>query len=358
MIKNTLSDASTIPRLWVAQARHRRIVLERDSRFFRWRERAAASDRRRPLRAVAAAVLLIACARGARASFDLPAISARSAALGGASLAGQGDSAALFQNAAAGAGLRAPETYLMYNKLYAGLDGAASLGQGLATLGVPTRFGVVGVGLADFQASSLLEERVVGVTFARRWFDAVEAGVTGKYLYHRYMIGGDALAASDPVFRNGTSRGAFALDFGLSAPVSDALRIGLSMRNLNAPDVGLAAVDRVPREVQAALAYDVEPWALRWTADYTYRDVPSGTFQDRSRPGLGLEKGFEHDLVKFRVGATLDQFSGGIGVAFGPMELDYTFLLARTLVSGNAGTHMVGLRYRFGDAAHSGTGSH
>jgi hypothetical protein len=352
-MRNKINSTTPLPRwLWLLAARPRHVVIERGLHRFRWHD--ARSSRLKPLlRAFIAAGLLAAAAPGAFAAFeDLP-ISAQAAAMGGASLASQGDCSALFLNPAGGAGLRSPEAYFMYNQLYAGLSGVGSIGQGFAAAGVPTPIGAVGVGLSNFQASGLLEERVIGVTFARRWFDSFEAGVTGKYLYHGYLIGSDPSAASDPVFNSGTARGAFALDVGLSAPVTSGLRVGLVVRNLNQPDVGLATVDRVPRQIQTGLAYDIVPWALRLTADYTYSAIQSGSFSDQSQMGVGFEKGFANDLVKLRLGATLDQFSGGVGIQLGALGLDYTFLLSRTLLANSAGTQMVGMRYRFGAVAPS-----
>ncbi len=278
--------------------------------------------------------------------------------MGGASLANRADSAALFLNPAGGAGLQRTEAYFLYNRLYAGLPGVDKLGQSFAAVGVPTKLGVLGVGYSDFQASGLLEERLIGVAFARRWFDAFEAGVTAKYLYHRYMTGSDPSASADPLFRNGASRGALALDFGLSAAVTDSLTAGLAVRNINRPDVGLAGPDPIAREVQAALAYRLEAWGLTMTADYLHRAAESGSARERGVPGVGLEKSLEGGRVKFRAGATPDQFSGGVGFQFDHLGVDYAFILSRSLVSNNAGTHMIGIRYRFGDAAPSSPGDH
>jgi hypothetical protein len=300
------------------------------------------------LRVAAAALLIAAAARDSHAAFEEPAMTPQAAAMGGSSLAGQGDPATLFLNPAATAGLIHPEAYMMYNQLYAGLNGVGSIGQGFGAFGIPTKAGTFGIGFSDFQASGLLEDRVVGVSFARRWFDAIDVGITGKYLYQRYLVGSDPLAAADPVFNNGTSRGAFAADVGLSVPVSDALKVGLAVRNLNQPNLGLASQDPAARQVQAGVSYDIKPYALLLTADYTYTAAQAGTLSQRSEPGIGLEKGFEDQRVKFRVGATLDQFSAGIGIQMGPIGFDYTFLISRTLPANNAGTHMVGFRYRFG----------
>jgi hypothetical protein len=295
----------------------------------------------------AAAAVLALLAAPARASFDVPIVTPQSAAMGGASLAGDGDSAALFLNPAAAAGLERPEAYMMYNQLYTGLKGVGGIGQGFASFGAPTKYGTLAAGYGEFSAAGLLDERVVGLSFSRR-FGAVDAGVTGKYLYHSYQIGSDPAAASDPVFARGTSRSALALDAGVIASLSDSLKAGLTVRNINSPDVGLASTDRVPREVQAGLSYLIKAWDLRLTADYVYRDVPSGTLTDRSVPSIGLEKGFVNDMIRFRVGAAPDQLTGGIGIRCGPVDFDYAFVLNRGLMASNAGSQQAGFRYRFG----------
>jgi len=295
-------------------------------------------------RAVLFALTLAFAARGAQAAFDAVPTGARAAAMGGSILAGRGDSAALFLNPAAVAGLESPEAYFQHNRFYAGLSGVGELSQSFAVFGAPTRLGVLAVGLGQYQASGLLQERVIGVAFSRRWFDAFEAGVTGKFLHHRFMPGLDPAASTDPVFQNGASRGAFALDFGASVALSGSLTAGVVFRNLNRPDVGLTSPDPAPRELQTGISYDVGYWGLRLTSDYLHRDGQRGA------PGVGLEKTLEGGRVKFRVGATPDQFSGGGGLQFDRFGIDYAFTLNRHLLSDNAGTHKIGVRYRFGDA--------
>jgi hypothetical protein len=284
----------------------------------------------------------------ARASFDNPLITPQAAAMGGASLAGVRDSAALFLNPAAAASLERPEAYFMYNQLYTGLKGVGGIGQGFASFGAPTKYGAFAAGFGEFQAAGLVDERVVGLSYARTLFGIFDAGLTGKYLSHSYLIGSDPGAAIDPVFAHGTARSALALDAGVIASLTDLLKAGLAVRNINEPSVGLATLDRVPRQVQAGLSYDLKRWDLRLAADYIYRDVPSGTFSDRAVPSVGLEKGFVDDMIRFRVGATPDQFSGGIGVRFGPVDFDYAFILNRGLIANNAGSQQAGFRYRFG----------
>jgi hypothetical protein len=306
----------------------------------------------RRLAALGTFAVLALTAAFAHAAFETTLMTPQAAAMGGASLANTADSAALFLNPAASARLETAEAYFMYDHLYAGLSGVGSIGQGFAAFGLPTKYGTFAVGYGEFQASGLLDDRTIGLSYSRSFFGVLEAGVTGKYLSQNYLVGSDP-AASDPVFANGTSRSAFALDAGIIAPLSGSLKAGLAVRNINEPNMGLASVDRVPRQIQAGLSYDVAPYELRLTADYVHSDVPSGSLTERSLPSVGLQKGFVDNMVRFRVGATPDQFSGGIGITVGPVDFDYTFILNFGLISNNAGTQQAGLRYRFGGAKSS-----
>ncbi len=237
---------------------------------------------------------------------------------------------------------------MMYTKLYAGQQGVDSIGQSFLSAGAPTRFGTIGVGLSDFKAAGLLNERILGVSFSRSLYPGLDAGVTAKYLYHKYAPGSDQ-TGGDPVFANGTSRGAMAFDAGVIATLGKSFKAGLSARNINSPDVGLASPDPVPREYQAGLSYDKADWLLKATADVVYRDSHIGTIRDRATPTLGLEKAMGDERVKFRFGVGLDQFSAGVGLQFDRFGFDYAFVLSRNLASSNAGTHIIGIRYRFGD---------
>ena len=99
----------------------------------------------------------------------------------------------------------------------------------------------------------------------------------------------------------------------------------------------------------AGLSYEKADWQLKTTADVVYRDNHVGTLRERATPSVGLEKAFGDERVKFRAGASLDQFSAGVGMQFGRFGFDYAFILTRNLISSNAGSHLIGVRYRFGD---------
>jgi hypothetical protein len=66
-------------------------------------------------------------------------------------------------------------------------------------------------------------------------------------------------------------------------------------------------------------------------------------------PGVGLEKTFDGQPVAFRVGANTEQLSAGVGLNVGKIGFDYAFIITRSMISDNAGTHLIGLKYRFGE---------
>jgi hypothetical protein len=296
---------------------------------------------RRSAAAVAAALLI--SAGPARAAFDQPFLTAQSASMGGASLAGSGDPAAIFVNPADTAGLKRVQTYFTYNSLFTGLSGASGMGNGFIATGVPTRIGSLSAGVGLFSAPGLMQERTVSLGFARS-FAGVQVGVAAKALSHAFSQGGDPLAANDPVFRSGSARSAASFDAGVSFPLGGVLQAGVAVRNINRPDVGLASEDRVPRQVQAGLALKV--FGIRATGDLSV--LQSGASTGQAVPAFGLEKVISDGKMAFRLGASTNQISGGFGIMLGRVGLDYALVFHRDLMQNNAGSHTVGLRLEFG----------
>lgn len=347
---STLSDGSLegTRRFLPAPGRRPRRVVKHGDRRYRW-DAVPLGWKGVLLRCAAAAGLACGPATASHAAFGLSLGTVQSASMGGASLAHRANSEGLFLNSAAPAGLRGAEAYMVYSQLYAGLSGIDGIGHGLVTVGMPTPVGAFSVGLSNLRSAGLLEERVIAVNYSRRASESVALGITGKHLFHRYLTGSDASAASDPVFARGRERSAVTFDAGTIVSFRPNLDVGFTLRNITRPDVGLATVDRVPLEYQAGLSYTLSPWSLRLTADYAFRALEAGTLRQRMRPGLGMEKTMAEGRVSFRAGITPDQISGGAGVLFPAFGFDYSFTLTRGLVADNAGTHRVGIRYRFGD---------
>jgi hypothetical protein len=290
--------------------------------------------------------LLLASPAGAAFQSDLS--SARSASLGNAATATERGAADLFESPGAIARSKTSETSFMYAKPFAGIEGT-DFGVGTFSLAVPTQWGVVGAGVASFQAQGSLQETTYSAAYGVSLMNGrVRAGAALKRLDHKYSIGGDALAQNDPVFRTGTSRTAYDADVSLALTVAGPLDAGVTVRNVRRADVGLAGSDRLPRQVQSGLSCNLPSMGLTASGDLFFGAQADGS-SSAFRPGLGLEKSFGGPTPFFlRAGANSDRYSTGLGLRRGPVSLDYAFLIPRALSASAGSTHQLQMTMRFG----------
>jgi hypothetical protein len=280
----------------------------------------------------------------AHAAFEMKQTSARAAAMGNAFLASSGDPAALFSNPAGIASISAPEVAFLYNKPFAGLPNV-NLNAGHAAFVLPTAHGHIGLGYALFDANSLLREQTLALSYGIH-LHGIQLGLTAKQLSHAYNTGSDPLAASDPVFAKGTSKSALAFDVGAIAPLGKMLKAGIAVRNLNQPDLGLVTEDRISREVQTGLMLNMAGLGLKATGDIFFRSASAGEVKQAPTPYLGLEKTFKSPLA-LRLGANQNEFTGGFGLTLNNLSFDYALVINKNLVQDNAGSHKIGMKYRF-----------
>jgi hypothetical protein len=294
--------------------------------------------------------LFLLLAAPAWAAFQTDLSSARSASLGNAAAATESGAADLFESPGALARTGTSEASFKYAKPFAGIDGA-DFGVGAFSLAVPTRWGVVGAGVASFQAPGSLQENTFSAAYGVSLLnDRLRAGAALKRLDHKYLIGGDALAQNDPIFRNGTSRTAYDADVSLAASIGGPLEAGVTVRNLRRADVGLAGEDRLSREVQGGLSCNLPSLGLTASGDLFF-GARAGGGSGAVRPALGLEKSFGGQTPFFlRAGANRDRFSTGLGLRWRRISLDYAFLLPRALSVSDGSTHQIQLTWRFSAA--------
>ncbi|MBI5199957.1 MAG: conjugal transfer protein TraF, partial [Elusimicrobia bacterium] len=257
------------------------------------------------------------------------------------------DSTAMVLNVAGMSSLPAPELYLMASRLNAGLDTGAGLTKNFMTAGLPTRLGSFGLAVGEFKAAGLMAERTYALGFARSLGRLARFGISGKLLQHAFSPQGDKLAEGDPVFKNGTSKSAFGLDVGLLASPLPMLDVGLAVRNVNQPDVGLASVDRVPRGFRGGMALRFSGIGVTATGELAMRSGPNTGPWSTLVPSVGLEKTLMNGLVAFRVGGGPAELSGGVGLRRASFGFDYSFSWSRTLGPGGFGSHLIGVRYQF-----------
>jgi len=279
------------------------------------------------------------------AVFEYPHASARAAAMGHSFLAVKTEPAAVFSNPGALAPSREPQASFLYAKPFAGLEGV-NLNAAHAAVVLPTRAGRLGLGVARLDVSGLMSEQTVALGYGVTLPGRVQAGVAARHLTLAYRPGSDPLAANDPVFRNGVSNTAVAFDASATAPLGPSLELGLAVRNINRPDIGLATEDRITRDVHAGLAVTLAGAGIRAVGAVNIREAGDGPKRDPV-PHMGLEKTFANNPLSLRVGADTNEYTAGFGLRLKTFTVDYGFILNRNLARDNAGSHQLGLSYQW-----------
>ncbi|MDI6641780.1 MAG: hypothetical protein QME68_05665, partial [Elusimicrobiota bacterium] len=185
---------------------------------------------------------------------------ARPVGMGGAFTAVSDDVLAISYNPAGISQIKYFELNAMYAKLYTGLD-AVDLGMSYAAFVYPARkIGSFGLNWANFVSAKQYREdticlayaksinEIVKQLFKRRLIPELSLGLNIKYLQHSYIL--DEHTVNDPVFTQGNSKSNMTVDLGLwSNPIPrqlHGLSVGLMLKNIIQPDVGLKTKDIVP----------------------------------------------------------------------------------------------------------------
>jgi len=234
---------------------------------------------------------------------------ARPLGMGGAFVAISDDVNASWWNPAGLDQLESREAGFMYAKPYMGLEG---LDWGLLYLSYAhpvkqNRVGVFGINLTSFKTGSLYQESTFSFSYAWRMGRTLHGGANIKYLYHRYNWDEGMKALDDPVVNSGSSRGNLSIDLGaLYRPGRTAW--GLSLKNINQPDVGLYYKDLVPRELRAGVAHHIgdvramEDVVVAFDASYRNQ---AWAKENRITLFLGAESWFRFHTIGLRAGMNL-----------------------------------------------------
>ncbi|OGR66928.1 MAG: hypothetical protein A2081_00015 [Elusimicrobia bacterium GWC2_61_19] len=281
------------------------------------------------------------------ASFNDSACGARATAMGGAFAAIPGGTEAMCSNPASLLELASPELTAVYGKLYSGLSDDSKIGQGYFGFAAPVKRylqGAAGFAWNDTRLSDAYSETTFAVSYATAVYRGLGAGVTLKYLRRAYVS--DNYTALDPVFSDGYSKGALGADLGFFYRPEPRYAFGLAIKNLNKPDLGLAAADRLPVEVRAGASYAMKTSLLDLDAsfagsDYTVAAGAEYSFQRRYALRMGLAAGNNSRRT----------INMGLGGRFGLAEFDYSFSLPIGGISGTMGSHRLAFSFRFGPEA-------
>ncbi|MBI3293067.1 MAG: conjugal transfer protein TraF [Elusimicrobia bacterium] len=297
-------------------------------------------------------------------AFEPAVVGARAAGVSEAVVAVADDATAGYYNPAGLLKVPQPELMASYSRLFLGLDDGSQLGRsvvmyGQQLKGLRGRKGAVGLQYLLFQLPSLYKEETVGVSYAQGWDDRLNLGVTGKVL--RVSLGGDEFTGNainpltgatrggaDPVIADASRRTRLAADVGAQWRITSAYTVGVSVANLNQPNIALSSsdVDRVSRVYRFGVARRTRNLTI--ALDGLERKFTREDF----RGSLGIEKWWGHGLaVRGGFGAGSRDFRAitvGAAYQYRAFQVDYGFSYPITGITGTAGTHVFGFTVRFG----------
>lgn len=289
----------------------------------------------------------------------------RSMGLGGAYVALSDDSSGVFHNPAGISTMKNAEVSFMYAGLLTGLD-MESLGI-MQTGGVYhfQKIGSTAVNWSRFKASNLYTEDTVVLTYANNinqlihtMDDNIYIGANIKMFHSHYQLYEGI--QDDPVFANGDTQNAFGIDLGClvkfdSHNADDYNSLGISVFNINQPDIGLKQRDVIPLQIKGGFSYPLSVRNNFFKSIHVNRSITLISISyiniNDVNVHFGWENWFFKDLLSFRMGGNLNELGGGMGLKYSlkkPFEIHFNYAFLYPLkVRDTYGSHRASLSMRF-----------
>ncbi len=282
----------------------------------------------------------------AAASFDNVTVSPRARAMGEAGVAVADDAYAAYFNPAGLAAMADPLVAGSYVRPFGmSFTDFAYLGGVLPTGG---RAGVFGLGLRRFAVEyggvDLSRETTLTLAHGRTLYEDMHTSMRLGLAANLYNLKYGPTVGSDGAGTDGIDPGSdtvLGLDAGLLVTVRERTRLGVAIKNLNNPQIGLDQ-EEIGQRVHGGLAY--APYEGVWTT----LEFENRLGQDVVYHG-GMEVVMERGLaLRLGVATNPDKLTAGFGYRWRGMQIDYGF-------SGGGGTldgsHQFGVGWAWGGEA-------
>jgi tetratricopeptide (TPR) repeat protein len=256
----------------------------------------------------------------ARAAFLDFSVPAREAALGGNGVAlPEGTSSLAFNPAGLGDEIQF-KVSARYENLFSGIGGDGLSTGNLSTVVPMDRGDGLGFSLDHFGANTLQQDRLqaaFGKSFESNSFlHSLRLGVGLSYLRQQFTLSAP-LAGVNPA---NVSAGAFSVGAGALYDVFPWGTLGLSVENLNEPNLGVVGLDRVPLLVRWGVA--VRPQVGADRLEFTLA-------QTLSDGALGTQGGAEWNIIPWgfslRAGGDANMGVAGFGWRTNGLTIDYAY---------------------------------
>lgn len=244
---------------------------------------------------------------------------AKQISLSNSDVALSNDVFSLFNNPAGLAQMNWREIGVYYSPAPFGLS---ELANGYAVYHEPTSIGSFAIGGMSY-GFELYRESKISLGYSYNYLNSFFAGLTLNYQTISIQNYGDD--------------GAFSLNLGLLAYISNNFRLGFSIQNINRATFG-SEEDQIPMILNTGLSFDVaDELTLNFAVEKDINYKPSFQF------------GINYDLIEYlslRVGFSNEpsKYSAGIGINYSLFSLDYAMFTHNDLGL----THQAGIIISFG----------
>lgn len=299
-------------------------------------------------------LLITDCCSLLYAAFKEPGWGVRPVGMGGAFTAIADDNNANIYNPAGLVKAEGLEAGFMYSELFRGLE-RVDLKQNFLSSVIPINSGLsMGFMWANFMSLNQYREDIFSIAVSKRINEITALGISAKYMYHGYTL--DKYVMDDPVFVNGTSKGAVSFDagalFDFAESKYDTFTFGAALKNLNQPDVGLNSPDKVPLEGRIGIKYEhcAEKYVFTPALDISFRLQDWGDDTSKFNIFGGCEIWIINGLLGLRAGANVNEFAAGFSICpdlkIMGIQIDYAFAMP-VQVAETQGSHRLALTLKF-----------
>lgn len=253
-----------------------------------------------------------------------------------------GDVGSLYINPGGLADLFEGEVYGDYGRRHVGLDSKYPISNGKAAMTYKLMDWMgIGVGIRQFSISELYREGEINTAFGIKLNKSINIGVGINLMWLEY--GQTDYTDINEVFDEGLKTNGLGIDVGGIYKLNRILSIGLALKDINKPDLGLKYENKVPMGIRVGLG-----GRLKDTIGGLEVELKDG----ENKILIGVESWVWNLALRGGMGVGSSKYmriNAGIGYEGKRIYIDYGFWYPIGGIKGIYGTHRLGLGYRFGE---------
>ncbi|MCX7716229.1 MAG: conjugal transfer protein TraF [Endomicrobia bacterium] len=206
--------------------------------------------------------------------------------------------------------------------------------------------GGIGIAWTNFTNSDVYKQEIIAVGISRVLNPTKQfsAGLTLKYLGHKYNF--NYLPANDPAKAYGDNKYSLGVDVGVLYNFRPNIRVGLCVRNINSPDIGIMSSDVVPMEIRVGIN-TILLSKLKFEEIIPLVEVISR--HDKTTLSFGVEGYLMKKSIVLRIGSNDYETALGFGwykrLKNFTLKIDYAYSIP-TQIESSGGSHKISMSFK------------